>query len=427
MGETRKATSSPERFDELLTAATEHLRQDQVEEARTELAAAMELRADDPRVLGLYGLACFRLANFAEALPVYKKLVAQRPADAAFRLNLGLVHLKLGDPDRAIEQLSKSRELDPSQPRTVSYLGLAYARRGDYALGFEAFLRAGQDQLAREMEQYLGADKVEEIRSRVLGEAAPELGLASDAYESVSRAVAGDEGPGGEELEDSDPGRAPAPVIEESIDAGGEGGEGEEIQELDEVEEVHELDQVRELVEVDEFDEVSDDAIEEVADVTSPPPAPAAAEPVLDLRRSLCSRLRRSLRSRLRGSLRSRSGRRPSPKPRGSLRSRPGRRRDRSLRPRLRLPLRLRRGPPLRLRPGPRVQPAMGWSRRSTGARASSPRRWPWPRRRPRRQPPAPGWAPASTRPSRSPSWPPRGSSGPTTAITRSRPAPAAS
>src|SRR5690606_34307676 len=125
------------------------------------------LRADDLKTLGLFGLACFRLSAFEDALPVYRKLVELRPNDASFRLNLGLVHLKLGDADGAIAELGKSRELDPSQQRTVSYLGLAHARKGDFARAYEAFLRAGQEQLALEMEQHLSTEEREAIRARL--------------------------------------------------------------------------------------------------------------------------------------------------------------------------------------------------------------------------------------------------------------------
>jgi len=160
-----------------------------VEEAKAELAAALALKGDDVKALGLFGLACFRLAAFEEALPVYKKLVELKPNDASYRLNLGLVNLKLGNAAQAIRELVKSRDLDPSQQRTVAYLGLAYARLGDFARAYEAFTRAGQEQLASEMEQHLSEDEKELIQARLVGtaEPEPEMGVASDAYEVLVR------------------------------------------------------------------------------------------------------------------------------------------------------------------------------------------------------------------------------------------------
>jgi len=185
----RVTTEGPERFEHHLTAAGDLLKQDKVEEAKAELAAALALKSDDIKALGLFGLACFRLASFEEALPVYKKLVELKPSDASYRLNLGLVHLKLGNAAQSIRELVKSRDLDPGQQRTVAYLGLAYARLGDFARAYEAFMRAGQEQLASEMEQHLTDDERELIHARLGGapEPEPEMGVASDAYEVLER------------------------------------------------------------------------------------------------------------------------------------------------------------------------------------------------------------------------------------------------
>jgi uncharacterized protein (AIM24 family) len=167
--EIRASTASPEAFEQHLVTGGELLRRDEVKAARVELGAALAMRPEDLKALGLFGLACFRENAFEDALPVYQKLVELRPDDASHRLNLGLVYLKVGQADRALHELGRSRELDPSQQRTVSYLGLAHARRGDYASAFEAFLRAGQDQLALEMEQYLAPGERTLVRSRLAG------------------------------------------------------------------------------------------------------------------------------------------------------------------------------------------------------------------------------------------------------------------
>jgi uncharacterized protein (AIM24 family) len=188
--ETHASSAGLEEFEQHLVAGGELLRRDDVVAARAELAEALELRPDDLKALGLFGLACFRQNAFDEALPVYQKLVELRPNDAAHRLNLGLVYLKVGQAERALQELGKSRELDPSQPRTVSYLGLAHARCGDYGAAYEAFLRAGQEQLALEMEQYLSGEERTAIRARVARTAETrraQVGLDSDVYETVER------------------------------------------------------------------------------------------------------------------------------------------------------------------------------------------------------------------------------------------------
>ncbi|MCG8421175.1 MAG: tetratricopeptide repeat protein [Proteobacteria bacterium] len=158
-------------LEQHLVAGGDFLRQNRVEEARQELEAALRIDPDNLKVLGLLGLACFRMDDFKSAFPVYQKLVALDRNDASFSLNLGLVHLRLGNSLAAIGELKRSRELDPSQSRAVSYLGLAYARNGDYKDAFQAFLQAGEVELAREMEQYLSAEQRRAIEESIANKA----------------------------------------------------------------------------------------------------------------------------------------------------------------------------------------------------------------------------------------------------------------
>jgi uncharacterized protein (AIM24 family) len=160
-----------EEFEGHVRRGGELLREDRVERARDELRAALALKPTEVRALALLGLACFRLDAFDEALGVYRTLVAEQPDDASYRLNLGLVHLKLGDARSALDELLRSRELDPTQVRTIGYLGLAYARNGQYGPAYAAFLRAEQPALAREMEQHLSVAERDAIRAGVAGEA----------------------------------------------------------------------------------------------------------------------------------------------------------------------------------------------------------------------------------------------------------------
>jgi Flp pilus assembly protein TadD/uncharacterized protein (AIM24 family) len=158
-------TNPSEELERRLVAGGELLRQNRTAEARQAFADALDLIPDDAKALALLGLACFRMGDFQGALPIYQKLVAVNRNDASYWLNLGLVHLKLNDAAAAITELERSRDLDPSQSRAVSYLGLAYARCGEYARAYQAFLQAGDAELAREMEQYLGEDE----RARIKG------------------------------------------------------------------------------------------------------------------------------------------------------------------------------------------------------------------------------------------------------------------
>ncbi len=150
-----------------LVRGGELLRNGNVEAAKDHFENALSLRPNDTKALGLLGLCCFRLADFERALPIYQRLVAENPEDASFRLNLGLVYLKLGNAPDAVSELHRSRELDPRQTRATTYIGLAYARNGQYALAYESFLQAGQNDLANEMEKHLPQDQYLRIRNRV--------------------------------------------------------------------------------------------------------------------------------------------------------------------------------------------------------------------------------------------------------------------
>ncbi|HEY4243868.1 MAG TPA: tetratricopeptide repeat protein [Kofleriaceae bacterium] len=148
-------TSGREALDSAIARGSELLKQGKVDLAKLAFRSALDLDPNNMRVLALLGLAHFRNSELGEAQPIYEQLVERAPTDASHRLNLGLVYLKGGDAERAISALEASRALDPSQGRAVSYLGLAYARAGRYAEAYRAFLLAGQNELASEIEQNL--------------------------------------------------------------------------------------------------------------------------------------------------------------------------------------------------------------------------------------------------------------------------------
>jgi uncharacterized protein (AIM24 family) len=146
---------SDKAYAQHLARGGELLRADKIDDARVELEAAAALKPGDGKILNLLGLTYFRLGRYREAQEIYGELVGRQPEDAALRLNLGLVYLKTGAVEAAIGELQKAHDLEPGQMRTMGYLGLAYARKGKYALAREAFVAAGQDDLAREMEEQM--------------------------------------------------------------------------------------------------------------------------------------------------------------------------------------------------------------------------------------------------------------------------------
>ena len=122
-------------------------------EAELELLRAQADAPHDLRVLKLLALVRFKLGRLAEARQIYREAAQIAPEDAAIRLNLGLIALKLDWFDEAVTELETTVRLRPDDRRAWSYLGYACARTGARAQAAAAFRRAGQHELAAEMER----------------------------------------------------------------------------------------------------------------------------------------------------------------------------------------------------------------------------------------------------------------------------------
>jgi len=190
-----------------LTRGSELLRAEKLEEARDELEKAIALKPGDGRIMNLLGLTYFRLGHYPEAQAIYVDLVKRQPQDGSLHLNLGLVHLKRGDIDDAIRELTRARELDPSNLRTMGYLGLAFARKGRYALARDSFYAAGQDELAKEMDIQLSAEISQVARLPVNGSSRPvEAAPAASPTDPAPPASPGPTAPGPAQTAPTEPG-----------------------------------------------------------------------------------------------------------------------------------------------------------------------------------------------------------------------------
>lgn len=151
------------RLAEHLQRGGELLRGDKLDEAEREIESALRIRPQDVRARNLRGLLLFRAGRYDEALAVYLELCAAHPADAALRLNLGLVELRMGRHTEAAESLRRVVHTEPDNARAQGYLGLALMRAGELAQARDAFHRAGQKELARQVEErmaHLGEEAV---------------------------------------------------------------------------------------------------------------------------------------------------------------------------------------------------------------------------------------------------------------------------
>ncbi|MBN2575326.1 MAG: tetratricopeptide repeat protein [Deltaproteobacteria bacterium] len=122
-------------------------------EAEAELLAARRTSPRDLRVLKLLAVVRFKLGRLVEAGQVYRQAAEVAPEDPAVRLNLGLIALKLESFAEAAQELEAAVRAQPEDRRAWSYLGYAYARSASPAQAASAFRRAGQHELAAEMER----------------------------------------------------------------------------------------------------------------------------------------------------------------------------------------------------------------------------------------------------------------------------------
>ena len=136
-----------------LRRASELVSAQRLPEAETELLVARRQSPRDLRVLKLLALVRFKLGRLAEAGAVYREAAEVAPDDPAVRLNLGLIALKLESFAEAAQELEAAVRSQPDDRRTWSYLGYAYARSASPAQAASAFRRAGQHELAAEMER----------------------------------------------------------------------------------------------------------------------------------------------------------------------------------------------------------------------------------------------------------------------------------
>lgn len=154
---THAAIAEPSAEEQALVArlrrTSELVSAQRLPEAEAELLLAQGLSPRDLRVLKLLALVRFKLGRLADSRLVYREASEVAPEDPTVRLNLGLIALKLESFSEAALELEAAVRLQPDDRRAWSYLGYAYARNASPAQAATAFRRAGQHELAAEMER----------------------------------------------------------------------------------------------------------------------------------------------------------------------------------------------------------------------------------------------------------------------------------
>ena len=103
-----------------------------VEQDSVNISPSDELAVDenDPKALALFGDRYFEGRRYAEAIDVYKKVLALDPNDIDTYNDLGLAYQYSNQTDKAIETLKKGSEIMPSYQRIWISLGFVAASAG---------------------------------------------------------------------------------------------------------------------------------------------------------------------------------------------------------------------------------------------------------------------------------------------------------
>jgi len=92
-----------------------------------ELIATAEADAQDVQSRILLAGMYFDSHSFEQAIPWYEEVVRLMPEDVQAITNLGISYYYVGLPERAVEQLERSLEIEPDHAQTLVSLGVVKA------------------------------------------------------------------------------------------------------------------------------------------------------------------------------------------------------------------------------------------------------------------------------------------------------------
>lgn len=130
-----KAKQSPDDYDAQIKAAEMFYRIDRLDDAITYLMAANKLKPDDREVIVHLGNANFDSDKYEEAEKWYVAALAKKADDINVRTDLGLTFMFRKQPnyDRAIQEFTRSLEIDANHVQTLQNLTVAYTKKNDAA------------------------------------------------------------------------------------------------------------------------------------------------------------------------------------------------------------------------------------------------------------------------------------------------------
>jgi tetratricopeptide (TPR) repeat protein len=134
------ADRNPRDFTAQITAAATFYQLEAFDKAELYLNRALALKPDDPDALTGMGHTKYDTGDYVGAATYYEKILAQRPADADVRADLGSTYSKRTPPDydRAIAEYRKALEIEPTHEQALVRLADAAIHKGDKTAAREA-------------------------------------------------------------------------------------------------------------------------------------------------------------------------------------------------------------------------------------------------------------------------------------------------
>jgi tetratricopeptide (TPR) repeat protein len=189
----RRQPPEPEATESRIGRIRAWLDANRQEEATPELAEALSIAPDDPRLLGLAARHASDLGRSANAREMADRALEADPRNFDARLVRGRLNYLAGRWEPALADLDEARRINPNHLGTLQLLGQALARAGraeEVAEAQDAFRRASErlalmDRLTREINQH---PEDPEPRFR-MGQAAVEGQMHTLAYQCFQAAL----------------------------------------------------------------------------------------------------------------------------------------------------------------------------------------------------------------------------------------------
>lgn len=115
-----------------------------VKDSRNSLDQAIAINPAGPGYQGELATLKSFANEFGSAEIAFNEALAQQPDDYVALTGLGILQLKRGDPDAALESFLKSGVIEPRYARGALYTGVAYYQLGNYQRAMEMFRRAAE-------------------------------------------------------------------------------------------------------------------------------------------------------------------------------------------------------------------------------------------------------------------------------------------